>query len=170
MEFFDTTELNEEEAIIERKALAKLVFEPKDAYKYVLDYKNTIRQEAYGFIVRKLYKLNTRGVDKELLIKVFCDINKNVFMTKNEFKEFEKLPEKVVIFRGTDEQEKDPRMSWTLDPNVAFNYYVLKMHGGAGNLFVAIVDKRYEIYALFDDIEKEIIAKVSFYKFLNFME
>ena len=62
-----------------------------------------------------------------------------------------------------------PRISWTLDPNIAYNYYVLKMHGGVGNLFVAIADKYNEIFALFDDIEKEVIAKVSFYNYLNCM-
>lgn len=58
-----------------------------------------------------------------------------------------------------------PRLSWTLDANVAFNEYVIKFHGGVGNLFVAIADKNYEIFALFDDMEKEIVANVSFINF-----
>ena len=168
--FFDTTILTEKEENIKRITMRKLMFEPKDGYEYILRVKDKLRVEAYGYIVRILYKLNTRGVDKETLVKVFDNVPKNVFMTKNEYEIYEKMPDKVVIFRGTDNKEEDPKLSWTLDSSIGFNYYVLRMHSGIGKLFVAIADKYSEIFAFFDDVEKEVIAKVSLYTYLDYMD
>lgn len=85
MDFYDTTKLNEGEIIIGNEAIKRIMYEPKDGYEYIIGYKNKIREEAYGLIVRNLWKVNTRGVDRELLIAIFSGISKNVFMTKNEF-------------------------------------------------------------------------------------
>lgn len=119
-------------------------------FKALFDYKNKISRKMYGYCVRNLYIVQTHGVATELFHKVFDGLSRTDLMGKDDFKVYNSLPDSILIFRGTDADEKEPRPSWSLDCNVAekFNH---------GKMMKANISKE-RIMAYFDTDEREILV------------
>ena len=119
-------------------------------FEALLNYRYEISKELYGYCVRMLYTLQTRGVDTELFYKIFDGLSRNDLMNENDFKVYNSLPDNITIYRGTDADEQDPRPSWSLSMEVARKF-------SHGKTMKANISKE-RVLAYFDTNEKEILV------------
>lgn len=119
-------------------------------FEALLNYRDEISNELYGYCVRMLYVLQTRGVATKLFHEVFDGLSKTDLMNESDFKVYNSLPDIITIFRGTDADEQEPRPSWSLSIDVArkFNH---------GKTMKANITKD-RVIAYFDTSEKEILV------------
>lgn len=129
-------------------------FEPTEQFKYLLGLNGDVPIELYAYYARAIYQCDTDEVENNLIIEVFNGLTKEMLMTDKELDFFRKLPEKITIYRGTNDDEKVPRFSWSLNRNIANRF-------NQGRLFTATV-KKADIIAYFEDAgEEEIVMCLS---------
>lgn len=122
-------------------------------FKYMVELKENVPADLYAAYARWSYQMSTLDVPLELLYQVFDNVDRNLLMSEKEQETFNSLPEYITIYRGTKYDEGIPRLSWSLEKNIAMNYY-------QGRLFKAIVKKEEIIACFSDDCENEILAYV----------
>ena len=116
----------------------------------ILKFKNKIPNNLYAYCVKQIYICDSFGVSNETLHAVFDGLSKEEFMSNAEMRIYDNLPNIITIYRGTDANEVIPRISWTLDINIAKKY-------NSGQLFSAIISKE-KIMTCFDTNEKEVLV------------
>ena len=97
------------------------------------------------------------NLSKTEFLKLFSAADKTVLMDKNDFSFFERLPDKIKVYRGT-KHEDYKALSWTLNKKKAiwFSERFLK-DGEKGNVFEAEIEKK-DCFAYFNSrSEKEIV-------------
>lgn len=125
-------------------------FTMEESYKKLLSLKENVPKHLFAYQVKCVYKGNTRGATTETLHKVFENLAKSELMSSKDVKEYERLPEYITIYRGTDANEQEPRLSWTLERHIAEKF-------ATGQLFSATIPKE-KILAYFDTDEKEVLV------------
>jgi len=122
-------------------------------FKCLVELKENVPADLYAAYARWSYQMSTLDVPLELLYQVFDNVDRNLLMSENEQETFNSLPEYITIYRGSKLSEEKPRLSWSLDENIAMKYY-------QGRLFKAIVKKEEIIACFSDDCENEVLAYV----------
>lgn len=120
----------------------------------LLEIKPYADKDAYAMYVRMVIQVDTHNVQLEDLLDVLYGLKPKDLMYKCELEEFEKLPDELTIYRGTNVFEKQPRISWSLSKDTAMRFY-------NGKLFTAIVDKN-DVFGYFTHNcqEREILAYI----------
>lgn len=134
-------------------------FKNEQAFCKLIELKDKIPDALYGAVLRYAFIGDTDEVELDTLVKAFTGINKDYLMDEDELEKFQSLPEKIVIYRGTeDRNEEKPRVSWSPNMSHAKRF-------GTKHLFKSIIDKN-EVMAYFANnvSEEEIVAVVDNYE------
>lgn len=128
---------------------------PTERFNFLISLRNEVDIEAYAMFVRILTQKDTHHVPLEILLKEYDGIKQDLLMSKEEIDKLALLPDKLIIYRGTDLFEYPPRISWSLIESNARMFE-------NGQLYRAVVNKR-EILAYYssNSDEEEIIAHVT---------
>lgn len=102
-------------------------------------------------------------VPKDKFLLWFEEANKAYLMDKREQKKFDKLPERVTIYRGVNNPEFRYGFSWTIDKRIA-NWFANRYEGKQSYVYECTVDKK-DLLCYFDiRNEKEVIINPSVLK------
>ncbi len=120
----------------------------------LLEIKPYADKDAYAMYVRMVIQVDTHNVQLEALLDALHGLKPKDLMCKCELEEYEKLPDELTIYRGTNVFEKQPRISWSLSKDTAMQYY-------NGKMFTAIVNKN-DVFGYFTHNcqEREILAYI----------
>lgn len=134
-------------------------------YEHLLALKNSIPKELYAYLLREIWKMKTDGISIELALKMFENISPEDLMYTDELEAIREFDEEIEIYRGTDINEKVPRLCWTLRKSIATK----NSDFANGRLFMAIIPKsKIIMYIAHDGDEDEIVAHVeSGYKYID---
>ena len=136
-----------------RETLNDTVF----GYEHLLSLKKSIPKELYAYLLRNIWKMTTDCISIELALKMFEDVLPEDLMFDDELEAIRNFQENIVIYRGADNNEKRPRLSWTLRKSVATN----NSDFAKGRLFKATIPKsKIIMYIAHDGDEEEIVAFV----------
>lgn len=122
----------------------------EDNFVRIHKFKNILPNNLYAHCVKQIYMCDSFGVTNETLHAVFDGLSKEELMSNKEKRIYDNLPDMIEIYRGTDANEVIPRISWTLDINIAKKY-------SSGQLFCAEISKE-RIMTCFDTDEKEVLV------------
>lgn len=122
-------------------------------FKYMVELKENVPADLYAAYARWSYQMSTLDVPLELLYQVFENVDRNLLMSEKEQAAFNSLPEYITIYRGTKLSEAKPRLSWSLNKDVARKFE-------DGRMFKATVNKEDIIAYFSSDCEAEIVAYV----------
>jgi len=125
----------------------------EESLKGLLKFKGIVSKRTWGHLLENFYKCDTQDISIDVLREAFDGLKREDLMTPEELEEFNKLPECIVIYRGTDWGEKEFRPSWTLDKDCA------SIFATNGRLYKAQIKK--ERVIAYWMAEKEIIAWVN---------
>lgn len=95
-------------------------------------------------------------VSKIKFLSWFQEAKKAFLMSKSEQKKFDKLPEKVTIYRGVNGHEDIYGFSWTIDKRIA-DWFANRYDNKESYVFECIVDKKDILCYLEIRDEKEVI-------------
>lgn len=131
------------------------IMEPQRAFEEMIKIKDHQPKDLYGFYIRAMFQSDTLNLKKETAMKAIEGVPKKCLMSKSEIKQYQQLPNIITIYRGANDMEVDPRFSWTLDIEMAKNFY-------QGALLSATIEKQ-QIIALFSDNtnESEVLVNLS---------
>lgn len=93
---------------------------------------------------------------KENFLLWFKEANKAYLMNKREQKKFDKLPERVTIYRGVNNPDYKYGFSWTIDKRIA-NWFANRYEDKESYVYECIVDKKDILCYLDIRNEKEVI-------------
>lgn len=127
--------------------------EPKKSYEYLYGICDSIEQPLYAYLLRKLLQMNTKGVEKRLRLALLNATTRDAIMYQNELDDFESLPERIEIYRGTVCGETEPGLSWSLNRRIAEEL-------DRGQLLRANLNKDLVLAYFGDGIEAEVIADI----------
>ena len=126
------------------------------AFQKLISLKGKVPKELYGICLHIMYRDDTDEVSIDTLIEAFQDVDREDIMSEKDLKEYESFLDKITIYRGTDDfDEKKPRISWSLNKEIAENF-------ATAHMFKAIIAKS-DVIAYFceNSDEHEIIAVVN---------
>lgn len=95
-------------------------------------------------------------VSKEKFLSWFKEANKAYLMNRGEQKKFNKLPERVTIYRGVYNPDYKNGFSWTIDKRIA-NWFANRYEDEQSYVYECIVDKKDILCYLDIRNEKEVI-------------
>lgn len=109
-----------------------------------------LSDEAYNYGLNLAYTCGNAGKDAFLY---FCDprVSMELLMEKDEFEEYEKLPNDLTVYRGCNSIEAeidDFGISWTTERKVA-EFFAFRFKDYNGRVFGMDIDKR-DILAFFN--------------------
>lgn len=123
-------------------------------FERLATFKGKIPSDLYLYCFKKIYLFNTRGVSIDVLHRCTDGLSRDELMNISEKKIYESLPDAITIYRGTDNDEIEPRFSWSLSKEVALKF------ANGNQLMVASVEKK-RIVTLYDTDEKEVMVWVN---------
>lgn len=131
------------------------IFQSQKAFEEMIRIKDKQPKDLYGYYVRAMLQTDIYDLQKETAMEAIAGIPRRYLMSRREMKIYHRLPKIITIYRGTDNAETNPRFSWSLDINVARNFY-------KGTLFSATIEKD-QIIALFyeDTDELEVVVNLN---------
>lgn len=137
-------------------AQSKTMNDALPSYKYLFSLKNSIPKELYAYYFRKLLQMNTANVPVALRLKMFEGVIWDDIMFQDELDAISEFNDFITVYRGTDQNEETPGLSWTIDKRVAEDTFY------RGRMFKAVIPKdSILLYLAHQEAEGEIIAKVT---------
>lgn len=145
----------EERALIHgtfQKIYATMLESPTKALDLLWNFRERLLPEDYANNLLIMIKANTRDIPKPVMVKMLSYTSREYLMKKTDFELYDRLPETITIYRGTDRYESDPRLSWSLSENKARRFE-------SGQMFKTTV-KKDRAFAILNDIEQEVLIDV----------
>ncbi len=131
----------------------RLVANPGEVIHELLKFRTKLPKDVWAYVLRGFYKGNTHGLSIENFHEMFDGIKREELMNDRDLVAYNELPEEIIIYRGTKNNEHPYRLSWSLDKNVALKF------AEGGYVFKAKI-KKDRIIVYWDDFEKEVLAWV----------
>lgn len=150
--------------VLECIGKSKTPLDAYPSYEYLKSIRADIPKELYAYYLRKLLQMNTMNVSKEMRLDMLSGVIWEDIMYQDELDEIKSWEEYITIYRGTDENEQTPGLSWTIYRHVAEN-----SNFNRGRVFKALIPKnQILLYLAHNEDEGEIIANVTDgYELLN---
>lgn len=131
------------------------VTRPHSLYEELLEHRDELNNGDYACLLRKLLLISTTGVEKEMLLEMLKGVSREDIMYDEELDAWESLDDEVTLYRGTMIGENPPRLSWTLDRDIAEGSDFFK-----GELLMTRINKHSIIAYFSKSPEEEILVDV----------
>lgn len=73
-----------------------------------------LNADTLGWLLRILWQADSNRMDGKIMYGLFMDADKSYLMNENEQKIFCDLPDKVTVYRGSQDISKGTNISWSL--------------------------------------------------------
>lgn len=125
-------------------------------YEYLESLRATIPKELYAYNLRALLQYNTENVSVEMRLRMLGGVSWEDIMYQDELDAIKSFDSEITIYRGTDQKENTPGLSWALRKDIAVSVPFYR-----GRVFQATIPKEnILVYLAHEEDETEIIAHV----------
>lgn len=109
--------------------------------------KNGLNDEAFGWLLHILWQTYSNGMDGKIMYDLFMGANKKYLMDENEQKIFDNLPDRVFIYRGSQDISKGTNISWSLSHERAewFGRHILVKEEVEKSIIAAYFNREQEV-------------------------